>query len=159
MRQNLVLLCIPVCLLLSGAGLGKEGSGITVPVAVKARPDKLGLGADGFKEAIHLAENKLVRRGADKREMLVDCQGTRLAGPKGNSVLAPRARATALHWCELHNLVFVSSALHDPQVAQQYFKKGVDDKAADEEEAGVEYESDVGAGTTGWRKADDEVRV
>jgi hypothetical protein len=43
-----------------GAGLGKEGSGITVPVAVKARPDKLGLGADGFKEAIHLAENKLV---------------------------------------------------------------------------------------------------
>ncbi len=42
--------------------LGKNEQGMSQPVAVKARPDKLGLGAGGFKEATHLKQNReLVR--------------------------------------------------------------------------------------------------
>jgi len=38
--------------------LGKNEQGMSQPVAVKARPDKLGLGAGGFKEATHLKQNR-----------------------------------------------------------------------------------------------------
>ncbi|EQC38485.1 hypothetical protein SDRG_04193 [Saprolegnia diclina VS20] len=42
--------------------LGKDEQGIAVPIAVKARPNQLGLGASGFKEASSLAQNKQVER-------------------------------------------------------------------------------------------------
>ncbi|KDO27238.1 hypothetical protein SPRG_07487 [Saprolegnia parasitica CBS 223.65] len=42
--------------------LGKDEQGIAVPVAVKARPNQLGLGAAGFKEASSLAQNQQVER-------------------------------------------------------------------------------------------------
>ncbi len=41
------------------------------------------------------------------------------------------------------------------QVAAQYFKKDGEEAKDSGDDGGVEYESDVGAGTTGWRKADD----
>lgn len=42
--------------------LGKHQSGISEPLAVKARPDRLGLGGGGFKEATSLAQNKRIHR-------------------------------------------------------------------------------------------------
>ncbi|OQS07274.1 hypothetical protein THRCLA_00717 [Thraustotheca clavata] len=42
--------------------LGKDEQGIAVPIAVKARPNQLGLGANGFKEATTLAQNRQVER-------------------------------------------------------------------------------------------------
>jgi hypothetical protein len=86
-----------MCVLAAGAGLGKDGSGITVPVAVKARPDKLGLGADGFKEAIHLEQNKQV--GGERVAAVVAGWPSRqcltLAGAAAPSPLLPLPASSA----------------------------------------------------------------
>ncbi|OQR83173.1 STIP-like protein [Achlya hypogyna] len=42
--------------------LGKDEQGIAVPIAVKARPNQLGLGHDSFREASTLAQNRQVER-------------------------------------------------------------------------------------------------
>jgi len=40
--------------------LGKEESGISEPIAVKARPERLGLGGGGFQEATQLEQNRKI---------------------------------------------------------------------------------------------------
>eukprot|EP00516_Mucochytrium_quahogii_P002971 CAMPEP_0203760764 /NCGR_PEP_ID=MMETSP0098-20131031/13989_1 /ASSEMBLY_ACC=CAM_ASM_000208 /TAXON_ID=96639 /ORGANISM=" , Strain NY0313808BC1" /LENGTH=785 /DNA_ID=CAMNT_0050654467 /DNA_START=154 /DNA_END=2511 /DNA_ORIENTATION=+ len=40
--------------------LGKDETGISAPIAVKARPERLGLGGGGFKEATTLPENRKI---------------------------------------------------------------------------------------------------
>lgn len=42
--------------------LGKDGSGISAPVAVKVRPNQLGLGFGDFQEAGNLAENRKIEK-------------------------------------------------------------------------------------------------
>ncbi|CBK20550.2 uncharacterized protein [Blastocystis hominis] len=42
--------------------LGKDGQGISNPIATKKRPEGLGLGANGFKEASTLKANKEIAK-------------------------------------------------------------------------------------------------
>ncbi|OAO17528.1 tuftelin-interacting protein [Blastocystis sp. ATCC 50177/Nand II] len=46
--------------------LGKDGQGIAQPIATKKRPEGLGLGADGFREATTLKANKEIAKQYNK---------------------------------------------------------------------------------------------